>query len=44
MHAELGKLAVASTAVTILIWLFSLFLASRCGPDYLGPLIKLATC
>jgi hypothetical protein len=41
MYDELAKLAVASTAVTILIWLFSL-LASRCVP--VGPLIRLAAC
>jgi hypothetical protein len=43
MYAELAKLAVASTAATILIWLLSL-LAPRCGPEYVGPLIRLATC
>jgi len=43
MYAELTKLAVASTAVTMLIWLFSL-LAPRCVPEHVGALIRLAAC
>jgi len=43
MYAELAKLAVASTAATILIWLLSL-LAPRCVPEHVGYLIRLATC
>ena len=43
MYAELAKLAVASTAVTILIWLLSL-IASRCVPEHVGAVIRLATC
>jgi hypothetical protein len=43
MLGELGKLAVASTAVTVLIWVLSL-LAPRCVPEHLGDLIRFATC
>jgi hypothetical protein len=43
MYAELAKLAAASTAVTILMWLLSL-LAPRCVPEHVGDLIRLATC
>jgi hypothetical protein len=43
MLNELGKLAVASTAATLLIWVLSL-LAPRCLPEHLGDLIRFAAC
>jgi hypothetical protein len=43
MLSELAKLAVASTAVTALIWVLSL-LAPRCVPEHVGGLIRFAAC
>jgi hypothetical protein len=43
MYGELAKLAVASTAVTILMWLLSL-LAPHCVPERVGDLIRFAAC
>jgi hypothetical protein len=43
MYGELAKLAVASTAVTILMWLLSL-LAPHCVPEHVGGLIRFAAC
>jgi hypothetical protein len=40
MLSELGKQAVASTAVMLLIWVLSL-LAPRCVPEHVGDLIGL---
>jgi hypothetical protein len=43
MLNELGKLAVASTAATLFIWVLSL-LAPRCLPEHLGDLVRFAAC
>ena len=43
MLSELSKLAVASTAVMVLIWMLSL-LAPRCVPEHVGDLIRFAAC
>ena len=43
MLSELSKLAVASTAVMVLIWVLS-FLAPRCVPEHVGELIRFAAC
>ena len=43
MLSELTKLAVASTAATVLIWLLSL-MAPRCLSEHVGDLISFAAC
>jgi hypothetical protein len=43
MLSELVKLAVASTAVTVFIWLLSA-LAPGCLPEHVGYLIRFAAC
>ena len=43
MLTELTKLAVASTAATVVVWLLSL-IHSGCVPDHVGDLIRFAAC
>ena len=43
MLIELTKLAVASTAATVVVWLLSL-IHSGCVPDHVGDLIRFAAC